>query len=58
MRLSKNVKFRPELERYINRLSDFLYIVGRDEDYEDLLNSVTDDVLKIYKRYQEEKDVR
>ena len=58
VRLSKNVKFRPELERYINRLSDFLYIVARDEDYEDLLNSVTDDVIKIYQRYQEKKDVR
>ena len=58
VRLSKDVKFRPELERYVNRLSDFLYIVARDEDYEDLLNTVTDDVIKIYQRYQEKKDVR
>ncbi|WP_267201098.1 cob(I)yrinic acid a,c-diamide adenosyltransferase [Limosilactobacillus kribbianus] len=58
VRLSKDVEFRPELERYINRLSDFLYIIARDEDYEDLLNNVTDNVLKIYQRYQAKKDVR
>lgn len=58
VRLSKNTEFRPELERYINRLSDFLYIVARDEDYEDMLDTVTDDVLKIYQRYQDKKDVQ
>lgn len=57
VRLSKNVEFRPELERYINRLSDLFYIIARDEDYEDLLNNVTDDVIKIYKCYQQKKDV-
>jgi ATP:cob(I)alamin adenosyltransferase len=58
VRLSESVELRPELERYINRLSDFLYIAARDEDYEDLLNNVTDNVIKVYKRYQAEKDVR
>lgn len=52
--LSEAVEFRPELERYINRMSDFLYIIARDEDYEDLLNQVTD---KVYQRYLMAKGV-
>lgn len=48
VKLSDKIDFRPELEKYINRLSDFLYIIARDEDYEDMLNVVTEKVLKIY----------
>jgi len=55
VKLSRNVQFRPELERYINRLSDFLYVMARSEDYEDLINRVTDQVTKIY---FEVRDVR
>lgn len=46
VRLSRNVEFRPELEKYINRLSDFLYIIARDEDYEDLVDRVTQKVIE------------
>lgn len=46
--LSRSVQFRPELERYINRLSDFLYIMARSEDYEDLISRVTKQVVEIY----------
>lgn len=46
VKLSRNVEFRPELERYINRLSDFLYIMARSEDYEDLVDRVTRKVIK------------
>ena len=48
VKLSRSTEFRPELERYINRLSDFLYIIARDEDYEDLVNEVTRKVIKTY----------
>lgn len=48
VKLSRSTEFRPELERYINRLSDFLYIIARDEDYEDLVNEVTRKVIKAY----------
>lgn len=47
IKLSRNVEFRPELERYINRLSDFLYILARSEDYEDLVDKVTQKVIKV-----------
>lgn len=56
--LSKTIEFRPELERYINRLSDFLYIVARDEDYEDYVDKITDKVWQVYQQYQASKDVR
>lgn len=58
VRLSRETEFRPELERYINRLSDLLYILARDEDHEDFLETVTTKVVEIYHRYQDEKDVR
>ncbi|QLL69154.1 cob(I)yrinic acid a,c-diamide adenosyltransferase [Lactobacillus sp. 3B(2020)] len=54
VRLSEKVEFRPELERYINRMSDFLYIIAREEDYEDMLNQVTE---KVYERYLMKKGV-
>lgn len=50
VKLSRDVHFRPELERYVNRLSDFLYIMARSEDYEALVNDVTQQVLEIYSR--------
>lgn len=52
VKLSKEVEFRPELERYINRLSDFLYIMARSEDYEDLINRVTKTVTQIYSKIE------
>ena len=58
VKLSRTVSFRPELERYINRLSDFLYVIAREEDYEDYVNKLTDKVVKIYQLYQASKDVR
>lgn len=45
VRLARTNDFRPELERYINRLSDFLYILARSEDYEDLVDRVTKKVI-------------
>ncbi|MQM78895.1 cob(I)yrinic acid a,c-diamide adenosyltransferase [Lactobacillus buchneri] len=53
VKLARDVKFRPELERYINRLSDFLYIMARSEDYEDLISSVTEKVMKIYSKVED-----
>lgn len=55
VRLSRTTEFRPELERYINRLSDFLYIVARSEDYEDLVDRVTEKVIQVYSKL---RDVR
>lgn len=53
VKLSKEVAFRPELGRYVNRLSDFLYIMARSEDHEDLINRVTETVTKIYSKVED-----
>jgi len=53
VKLSKSIEFRPELERYVNRLSDFLYIMARSEDYEDLINDVTEKVVKVYSKIED-----
>ncbi|MBA1393420.1 ATP:cob(I)alamin adenosyltransferase, partial [Lactobacillus sp. XV13L] len=53
VKLSDTVKFRSEVERYINRLSDFLYIMARAEDYEELISQVTD---RVCERYLQLKD--
>lgn len=45
---------RPEIERYVNRLSDFFYIVARDEDYEDRINKIVDQVVEKYHKAMEE----
>lgn len=42
---------RPVLEKYVNRLSDFFYILARSEDYEDYLAKVTEEVIKRYRAY-------
>lgn len=42
---------RPVLEKYVNRLSDFFYILARSEDYEDYLAKVTEKVIKRYRAY-------
>jgi len=53
VKLSKSIEFRPELERYVNRLSDFLYIMARSEDYEDLIDDVTEKVIKVYSKIED-----
>jgi ATP:cob(I)alamin adenosyltransferase len=47
---------RPEIERYVNRLSDFFYIIARDEDYEDRINKIVKQVVKKYQTTMEEKN--
>lgn len=54
VKLSDTVKFRPEIEQYINRLSDFLYIMARSEDYEEMINHVTEKVCKRYLKLKDE----
>ncbi|WP_054655727.1 cob(I)yrinic acid a,c-diamide adenosyltransferase [Lentilactobacillus kisonensis] len=39
---------RPEIERYVNRLSDFMYIMARSEDHEDYLEKVIEKVVQRY----------
>lgn len=48
VRFSTDVEVRPVLERYVNRLSDFFYIMARSEDYEYQVNELTDQVMKRY----------
>ncbi|MCT3574590.1 cob(I)yrinic acid a,c-diamide adenosyltransferase [Levilactobacillus brevis] len=48
VRFSTDVEVRPVLERYVNRLSDFFYIMARSEDYEYQVNELTDQVVKRY----------
>ena len=50
----ENNKARPEIERYVNRLSDFFYIIARDEDYEERINKVVDQVVEKYQNIVEE----
>lgn len=53
VRFSKENKTRPELERYVNRMSDFFYIIARSEDHEAQLNDLVDEVFKRYKACKE-----
>lgn len=46
----KDHPVRPELERYVNRLSDFFYIIARSEDDEQRLQAI---VAQVSKRYLE-----
>ncbi|WP_204122069.1 MULTISPECIES: cob(I)yrinic acid a,c-diamide adenosyltransferase [Levilactobacillus] len=39
---------RPEIEKYVNRLSDFFYIIARSEDHERQLRVIEDQVIKRY----------
>lgn len=48
VRFSTDVDVRPVLERYVNRLSDFFYIMARSEDYEFQINELTDRVIAQY----------
>ncbi|GEO66903.1 cob(I)yrinic acid a,c-diamide adenosyltransferase [Levilactobacillus spicheri] len=48
VRFSADVAVRPVLERYVNRLSDFLYIMARSEDHEAQIKQITDEVIKRY----------
>ncbi|MCW3777539.1 cob(I)yrinic acid a,c-diamide adenosyltransferase [Lactobacillus sp. PFC-70] len=48
VRFSTDTDVRPVLERYINRLSDFMYIMARSEDHEAYVQQVTNEVLKRY----------
>ncbi|WP_283678450.1 cob(I)yrinic acid a,c-diamide adenosyltransferase [Lentilactobacillus sp. Marseille-Q4993] len=44
----KSSSVRPELERYVNRLSDFFYIIAREEDQEAQMKKISDEVVKRY----------
>ncbi|KJW13436.1 cob(I)yrinic acid a,c-diamide adenosyltransferase [Levilactobacillus spicheri] len=48
VRFGADVAVRPVLERYVNRLSDFLYIMARSEDHEAQIKQITDEVIKRY----------
>lgn len=46
---------RPEIEQYVNRMSDFFYIIARDEDYEERINKIVAQVVDQYQKIMEEK---
>lgn len=46
---------RPEIERYVNRLSDFFYIIARSEDNEQRLTDIEDQVIKRYLKAVKER---
>ncbi|KRL68252.1 cob(I)yrinic acid a,c-diamide adenosyltransferase [Companilactobacillus versmoldensis] len=48
--LNDEVTIRPDVLKYVNRLSDFLYILARDEDYVDQIEGLVDKVLDNYKK--------
>lgn len=54
VRLLKIEQMRPVLEKYVNRMSDFFYIMARSEDFE---ARVDDLVEKISERYERERGV-
>ncbi|MBN7273809.1 cob(I)yrinic acid a,c-diamide adenosyltransferase [Ligilactobacillus pobuzihii] len=51
----ENHEVRPEIERYVNRMSDFFYIIARDEDYEERINKIVAQVVAQYQKIMEEK---
>lgn len=51
----ENHEVRPEIERYVNRMSDFFYIIARDEDYEERINKIVAQVVDQYQKIMEEK---
>lgn len=50
VRFAKEETIRPVLEKYVNRMSDFFYIMARSEDHEDYIETVIDKVVERYKR--------
>ncbi|MFC6290762.1 cob(I)yrinic acid a,c-diamide adenosyltransferase [Levilactobacillus angrenensis] len=46
---------RPEIEQYVNRLSDFFYIIARSEDHEQQLQKIEDQVIKRYRQAVKER---
>lgn len=48
VRFSANEKVRPELLKYVNRLSDFLYILARSEDNYQIADVQADQIVKQY----------
>ncbi|MBC8863011.1 cobalamin adenosyltransferase, partial [Escherichia coli] len=41
VRLSEQTAIRKELLKFVNRLSDFLYILAREEDFRQMLDKAT-----------------
>lgn len=41
---------RPEIEQYVNRMSDFFYIIARSEDYHQQLKKIEDIVVARYRQ--------
>lgn len=48
IQLSDTITFRPEIEQYVNRLSDLMYILARAEDHEAQQEKIVDEVVKRY----------
>lgn len=55
VQLSETIKFRPEVEQYANRLSDFMYILARAEDHYAQQQKLVDEVVKRYCKAIESK---
>ncbi|KRM97664.1 adenosylcobalamin-dependent diol dehydratase gamma subunit [Loigolactobacillus rennini DSM 20253] len=48
IQLGDTITFRPEIEQYVNRLSDLMYILARAEDHEAQQEKIVDEVVKRY----------
>lgn len=46
---------RPEIEQYVNRLSDFFYIIARSEDHEQQMKQIENQVIKRYQQAVKER---
>lgn len=51
---SEQVSMRPVLEKYINRMSDFFYIMARSEDFEDQVAKMAKKVIQKYNQVKGE----
>ncbi|KRL56127.1 cob(I)yrinic acid a,c-diamide adenosyltransferase [Furfurilactobacillus rossiae] len=49
-KISEDITFRPQVLQYANRLSDFLYILARDEDEADRQKKICDEVVRRYQQ--------
>ncbi|MDR0298219.1 MAG: cob(I)yrinic acid a,c-diamide adenosyltransferase [Streptococcaceae bacterium] len=58
IRLAEDVDIRPVLKKFVNRLSDFLYIIARDEDNYEAQEKMIDEIIKKYKESEAELNGR
>ena len=55
VRLAQDVTIRNEIQKYVNRLSDFLYVIAREEDFRYDLEQLAQEAIKRYEKKTEQE---